>query len=98
MAKTPFCPLIKKECKEHQCAWYINIMGENPQTGESINNWQCAINAIPLLQIETSRAARQNHAATVEVRNEVNKATKATVLAALGQIQPVQVTTIEGSS
>jgi hypothetical protein len=91
MSKTPFCPLIRKDCKEHQCAWYLNIQGENPQTGEVVNNWQCAINAIPLLQIETSRTVRQNHSATVGVREEINKATKATVMAALGQIQPVQV-------
>lgn len=73
-------------------------MGENPQSGEVINNWQCAINAIPMLQIETSRATRQNHAATVEVREEVSKATKATVMAAMGtipHIEPVQVATID---
>lgn len=91
MAKEVWCPLIGEECMEHKCAWYVNILGENPQTGEVINNWQCCIAAIPMLQIETSRAARQNHAATVEVREEVNKATKATVMAALGQIQPVQI-------
>ena len=87
----PYCPLIKKDCKEHRCAWYINIQGQNPQTGQIIDQWQCAITAIPLLQMEQSRAASNTHAATVEVREAVHKASQTTIMAAMGQIQPAEI-------
>lgn len=89
--KPPYCPLIQKDCKEHRCAWYVNVLGTNPQTGETVDNWQCAITAIPMLQIEQARASHNNHAATVEVREAVHKASQATVMAALGQIQPAEI-------
>ena len=95
MPKTPWCPLIGEECMEHGCAWYINIQGVNPQDGKIIDQWQCAIAAIPMLQIETSQAARATQSATVEVREEINKATQATVMAALNKIQPAQINLLE---
>ena len=29
-----YCPLIQKKCKEHKCKFFIQIMGNNPNTGE----------------------------------------------------------------
>ena len=84
-----FCPLLNKKCIEHKCAWFTNVSGSNPQTGVEFDRWECSITFIPLLQIEQTKAALGNQAATVEVRNGVAKVAEAAVAAQ--QIQPVQV-------
>lgn len=69
-----FCPLIRKECVGLKCAWYCQIRGMNPNTGEDVDEWACAISWLPILQIETSQQSRSNAAATESFRNEVVKA------------------------
>ena len=71
MGKKLLCPLIKKKCVEHECAWSCNIKGRNPQTGEDVDRWSCVVNSIPILQIEQSQASRANQSATVEVREKI---------------------------
>jgi hypothetical protein len=66
-----FCPLIKKDCVQFKCAWFTQLRGVNPNTGKEIDEWMCAINALPLLQIETAKEVRQGAAATESFRNEV---------------------------
>ena len=44
-----FCPLIKKECVQLQCAWFTQLRGTHPQTGAEIDEWMCAISAMPML-------------------------------------------------
>ena len=46
----------------------------NPNTGEEIDEWGCAITWIPMMQIETSQQARQAGAAVESFRNEVVRA------------------------
>ena len=41
-----FCPLIKKECIGIKCAWYTQMRGVNPNTGEPIDEWGCAVSWI----------------------------------------------------
>ena len=43
----------------------------NPNTGEEIDEWGCAITWLPMMQIETSQQARQAGAAVESFRNEV---------------------------
>ena len=31
-----FCPLIGKDCIQTQCAWFTQVQGNNPQTGEPV--------------------------------------------------------------
>lgn len=69
-----FCPLLKKECIGIQCAWIAQIRGINPNTGEEVDEWKCAISWMPMLQIETSQQSRQTGAAVESFRNEVVKA------------------------
>ena len=45
-----FCPLIRKNCIEHKCAWYCNVLGKDPQTNQDVNKWGCAITFGPMLQ------------------------------------------------
>ena len=70
MKKGNYCPLIKKDCIENKCAWYQQIRGINPNTGEPVDEWQCAINLLPLLLIENSKQQRSTAAAVESFRNE----------------------------
>lgn len=58
---------------KHGCAWYMNIIGANPQTGESMNRFDCAIVLMPVLMIESTQAMRGNQAAIESFRNEMSK-------------------------
>ena len=69
------CPLHKQDCSEvcHKCPWWTQVRGKSPQSGEEIDDWQCAISIMPMLSIETSRNVRGNQAATESMRNEIVK-------------------------
>jgi hypothetical protein len=69
-----FCPLIKKDCVQLSCAWFTCLRGTNPNTGENVDEWMCAIAAMPMLQIEVAKEARQGAAATESFRNEMVRA------------------------
>jgi len=69
-----FCPLIKKDCVQLQCAWFTCLRGTNPNTGAEIDEWMCAITATPLLHIQVAKETRQGAAATESFRNEMVKA------------------------
>ena len=66
---TPKCPLIKKPCAEHDCTMYMQLQGTHPQTGETINEFSCAVTMIPVLLIENSQQQRQTGAAVESFRN-----------------------------
>jgi len=57
-----------------QCAWFTCLRGTHPQTGQEIDEWMCAVSALPMLQIEVAKEARQGAAATESFRNEMVKA------------------------
>ena len=73
------CPLGSK-CEEikdgavHRCAWFVKLAGENPQTGEMIDEQGCAIGWLPVLLVENSRVSRGTSAAVESFRNEMVKA------------------------
>jgi hypothetical protein len=69
-----YCPLLKKDCIEHKCAWYIQVRGMNPNTGENMDNWGCSVAWMPFLSIENSQQSRQTGAAVESFRNEVVRA------------------------
>lgn len=70
-----FCPLIKKECVENKCRWYVHLLGTNPQTGSELDKWGCAVEWLPILLVESSKEARHASAAVESFRNEsVNNA------------------------
>lgn len=66
-----FCPLIKKDCVQLKCSWFTLLRGINPNTGKEIDEWVCAVAALPMLQIEVAKEVRQGAAATESFRNEV---------------------------
>lgn len=73
MKKGNLCPLLKKTCIENKCAWYCQIRGTNPNTGEPVDEWQCVVNMIPILLIENSQQQRSTGAAVESFRNETVK-------------------------
>jgi hypothetical protein len=83
-----FCPLIKKDCVQLQCAWFTQLRGTHPQTGAEIDEWMCAISAMPMLQIEVAKETRQGAAATESFRNEMVKIDTEQKLAARRTILP----------
>ena len=44
--------------------------GRNPQTGESVDEWGCAVTWLPILLIENSQKQRETGAAVETFRNE----------------------------
>lgn len=72
-----FCPLIKKDCVETKCSWFTQVRGHNPNTGEEVDEWGCAITWLPMLTIENSQQQRQTGAAVESFRNEMVKAQQA---------------------
>lgn len=68
-----YCPLLKKECIGLQCAWITQIRGMNPNTGEEVDEWKCAVSWLPFLVIENSQQQRGTSTAVESFRNEVVK-------------------------
>jgi len=65
-----WCPLIKKKCVGSKCSWFTHIRGENPQTGEDVDEYSCAVSWLPMLLIENSKQQRSTAAAVESFRNE----------------------------
>jgi len=98
-----FCPLIKKECVEHKCSWWMHVRGMNPNTGEDIDHWACAVTWMPMLTIENSQQQRQTGAAVESFRNEVvrsNDENRQLYIEALQQngVLPVNVTSFTNTN
>lgn len=94
--KVTCCPLGSK-CQEikdnalHECAWYIQIMGVNPNTGEETNDKGCAMAWLPVLLVENSRQQRGTGAAIESFRNEMVRANEVSqnILLATTQNNPL---------
>jgi hypothetical protein len=71
-----YCPLIQKDCIGLQCSWFTQIRGMNPNTGEPVDEWGCAITWLPMLAIENSQQQRHTASAVESFRNEVVKSTQ----------------------
>ena len=68
------CPLNNFEpCKQLECAWFTQVRGVNPNSGEEVNDFACAIAWFPILLIENSQQQRQTGAAVESFRNEMVK-------------------------
>lgn len=85
-----FCPFIKKDCVKTKCAFFTQIRGINPNTGQEIDEWGCAITWLPTLILETASQSRQTGAAVESFRNEMTTAaqTNQQVLMAAAKLAP----------
>jgi hypothetical protein len=73
------CPLGSqcetiKDGAIHRCAWFIELDGQNPTTGEVVKEKGCAMSWIPILTIENSKQQRSTSVAVESFRNEMVKA------------------------
>ena len=78
-----YCPLVKEDCLGLQCAWFTRVQGVDTNTGNQVDEYQCAIAWMPMLLIENSGQQRQTGAAVESFRNEMVKANEATTRALL---------------
>jgi hypothetical protein len=86
-----FCPLLKKDCVGLQCAWFARVQGMDMNTGNQVDEYQCAIAWMPMLLIENSGQQRQTGAAVESFRNEMvksNETSQKVLLASLMAAQP----------
>lgn len=83
------CPLDGfKPCRQLDCGWFTQVRGTNPNTGEAVDSWGCAITWLPMLLIENAQQSRQTGAAVESFRNEMvsgNERTAQALLAAANQ-------------
>lgn len=85
-----FCPLIKKDCVGLTCAWYTRVQGMDINTGNQVDNYECAISWLPMLLIENSGQQRSTGAAVESFRNEMvksNEQSQQLLLATAGIVQ-----------
>lgn len=82
-----YCPLMKGKCvngfvkgmpeKEdgtrESCAFFIELAGKNPQTGESVSDPGCSVAFLPVILLEGNLFMRQAVASTDKVATEVQK-------------------------
>ncbi len=66
-----FCPLIKDECMQFKCMFWTQLRGKNPQTGEPLDEWDCAIKWMPILMIENTKESIGMSASIDSFRNEM---------------------------
>jgi len=79
-----YCPLIKKDCIQTKCAWFTQVRGTHPQTGQEVDEWGCAISWMPVLLIENSQQQRQTGAAVEDFRNQMIDSNDRTLQLMLG--------------
>lgn len=85
MKKQDKCPLNGfKACRE-TCRWYIQLRGKHPQAKQEIDEWGCAVSWLPILLIENAQEVRQGSAVVESFRNEMVRASGAT-MAGMGEI------------
>ena len=63
------CETIKDGCI-HRCSWYVTLQGNNPQTGDPVDEAKCAIVWQTMLAIEGNGIANSTSAAVTSLRNE----------------------------
>lgn len=87
--KTDICPLLKTECIEASCKFWITVMGKHPQTQQDLNMPDCAVRWLPTLLIDNTKASIETGAAVESFRNEMVKANQATATLMLAAHQSV---------
>ena len=93
-----YCPLIKKDCIGLRCSWFMLVRGKNPQTGQDIDEWGCAVTWLPVLLIENSQQQRQTGAAVESFRNEVVKSAEDVAQRMLQSTEPNVIQIFGGQS
>jgi hypothetical protein len=51
--------------------FWVHMLGQNPQTGHEVDQFDCSIKWLPVLLVENARQTRGAQAAVESMRNEV---------------------------
>jgi len=75
------CPLWQKSMAKvcHKCPLWTQLRGTNPNTGQEVDQWNCALGHLPMLLVENAQQARQTGAATESLRNELVRVSETTL-------------------
>lgn len=84
------CPLLKKDCIGHGCKFYVHLLGNNPQSGKPIDEWDCTWAWMPILLIENAQQSRQAGAAIESFRNEMVKQNNAALTSGIQGLFPLE--------
>lgn len=70
-----WCPTWKKKMSTvcHTCPLWIKMSGKNPNTGQDMDNWHCAMSLSPVLVLEQAAQMRSIGKEIEELRNEFAK-------------------------
>ncbi|MGI9392484.1 MAG: hypothetical protein ACR2N8_02995 [Parvibaculales bacterium] len=71
-----YCPMVKGACLKHKCKWYFHILGPDPQTGETMDKWDCNQNLIATGLLELGRISLHTTSTVQAFRNDVDKIVK----------------------
>jgi len=69
------CPLGAK-CEEardgaiHRCAWYTKVVGKDPQSESSFDEWRCAMAWLPILLVNVAATNQGQTQAICSFRDE----------------------------
>lgn len=63
------CPIKQVPCIGGDCAWFSQVRGTDPNTGNEIDESGCSVRFMPMLMIEVSKAQYQTGAAVESARN-----------------------------
>jgi len=93
------CPLNNfNPCRQLDCAWFMKVSGQHPQTGETIDEHGCSMGWIPILLIENSKQQKSTSVAVESFRNEMvknNEVGQRVLLAAAGVTPQAQTMILE---
>lgn len=93
------CPLNAFEpCRQLECAWFIKVVGKNPQTGAEVDDYGCAVAWLPVLTIENSQQQRQTGAAVESFRNEMVKANETSKQLMLATVSNANLRIVNGEN
>lgn len=73
----PLCGFDKKPCIKHRCQHYCHVTGNHPQTGASIDRWDCNFNLQLMLLMQNGRAITTLDGEVSALRKEQAGAAKA---------------------
>ena len=79
------------------CAWFIEIHGTHPNTGEPLKDWGCAMAMMPMMLIENARQQHSTAAAVESFRNEMVKANESSQKLLIQASQITQITNEQNS-
>lgn len=81
------CPLDGfKPCRQLECGWFTQMRGTNPNTGEAVDSWGCAVTWLPMLLVENASQSRQTGASVESFRNEMVRANQASLELLTGEV------------